>query len=36
LGEGEPGKLIELLTELSEAQRGRLLAGTALEFLGMQ
>jgi aminocarboxymuconate-semialdehyde decarboxylase len=35
LGEDEPGKLVESLTELTDAQRGRLLAGTALEFLGM-
>jgi aminocarboxymuconate-semialdehyde decarboxylase len=36
LGELEPGKLIESLTELSDTQRRRLLAGTALEFLGME
>ncbi len=35
LGEQEPGKLIESLTELSNAMRQRLLVGTALEFLGM-
>jgi aminocarboxymuconate-semialdehyde decarboxylase len=35
LGEDEPGRLIESLTELSEATRHRLLAGTALEFLGL-
>jgi aminocarboxymuconate-semialdehyde decarboxylase len=35
LGEAEPGKLIESLTELTDAQRYRLLAGTALEFLGL-
>jgi aminocarboxymuconate-semialdehyde decarboxylase len=35
LGECEPGKLIESLTELSVAQRQRLLAGTAQEFLGI-
>ncbi len=35
LGESEPGKLIESLTELNVAQRERLLAGTAEEFLGM-
>ncbi len=35
LGELEPGKLIESLPELSDAERRRLLAGTALEFLGM-
>jgi aminocarboxymuconate-semialdehyde decarboxylase len=34
LGEDEPGRLIESLTELSDAARQRLLAGTALEFLG--
>lgn len=34
LGEAEPGKLIESLPELSPADRERLLAGTALEFLG--
>jgi aminocarboxymuconate-semialdehyde decarboxylase len=36
LGELEPGKLIESLDELSDADRHRLLAGTALEFLGMR
>jgi aminocarboxymuconate-semialdehyde decarboxylase len=36
LGEPEPGKLIESLSELSDAERHRLLAGTALEFLGME
>jgi aminocarboxymuconate-semialdehyde decarboxylase len=36
LGEREPGKLIESLTELTDAQRARLLAGTAREFLGME
>jgi aminocarboxymuconate-semialdehyde decarboxylase len=35
LGESEPGKLIESLTELPDAARHRLLAGTALEFLGL-
>jgi aminocarboxymuconate-semialdehyde decarboxylase len=35
LGEAEPGQLIESLTELSEATRERLLAGTAREFLGL-
>jgi aminocarboxymuconate-semialdehyde decarboxylase len=35
LGEAEPGKLIQSLPELTEAQRQRLLAGTALEFLGI-
>jgi aminocarboxymuconate-semialdehyde decarboxylase len=36
LGEAEPGKLIESLTELTEAQRERLRAGTAREFLGLE
>ena len=35
LGEAEPGRLIESLGELSDAVRRRLLAGTALEFLGL-
>lgn len=35
LGEAEPGKLIGELTELTEAQRQRLLAGTAREWLGL-
>jgi aminocarboxymuconate-semialdehyde decarboxylase len=35
LGEQEPGRLIESLTELSAAVRERLLAGTAREFLGI-
>jgi aminocarboxymuconate-semialdehyde decarboxylase len=35
LGEDEPGRLIESLTDLPEATRQRLLAGTALEFLGL-
>jgi aminocarboxymuconate-semialdehyde decarboxylase len=35
LGEALPGQLIESLPELSPAQRQRLLAGTALEFLGL-
>jgi aminocarboxymuconate-semialdehyde decarboxylase len=35
LGEDVPGRLIESLTELDEATRGRLLGGTALEFLGV-
>lgn len=34
LGEARPGELIDSLTELTPAQRGRLLGGTALEFLG--
>jgi aminocarboxymuconate-semialdehyde decarboxylase len=36
LGEEHPGRLIESLPELSPATRERLLAGTALEFLGLQ
>jgi aminocarboxymuconate-semialdehyde decarboxylase len=35
LGELEPGHLIRELTELSSAQRNRLLGGTALEWLGL-
>ena len=35
LGETEPGRLIESLTDLPEPTRQRLLAGTALEFLGL-
>ena len=35
LGEAEPGRLIESLTDLPEAARARLLGGTALEFLGV-
>jgi aminocarboxymuconate-semialdehyde decarboxylase len=35
LGETEPGALIESLTELTAAQKERLLAGTAREFLGL-
>jgi aminocarboxymuconate-semialdehyde decarboxylase len=35
LGEHEPGRLIASLPELSERERHRLLAGTALEFLGL-
>jgi aminocarboxymuconate-semialdehyde decarboxylase len=35
LGETVPGELIEGLAELTAAQRQRLLAGTALEFLGL-
>ncbi len=34
LGESRPGELIESLTELTPADRARLLAGTAIEFLG--
>lgn len=36
LGELEPGKLIESLSDLSVASRERLLSGTALEWLGMK
>jgi aminocarboxymuconate-semialdehyde decarboxylase len=35
LGEQEPGRLIESMTDLDDATRRRLLAGTALEFLGL-
>ncbi|MBY0525929.1 MAG: amidohydrolase [Gemmataceae bacterium] len=35
LGEAEPGKLIASLTDLSDADRNRLLSGSALEFLGL-
>jgi aminocarboxymuconate-semialdehyde decarboxylase len=35
LGEGEPGRLVESLTELAEPVRRRILAGAALEFLGL-
>src|SRR5581483_1581909 len=34
LGEAEPGRLIESLADLPAAARERMLAGTALEFLG--
>src|SRR5262249_36604878 len=34
LGETEPGRLIESLTDLPADARERMLAGTALEFLG--
>ena len=34
LGEDEPGRLIESLSELPAAARERMLSGTALEFLG--
>jgi aminocarboxymuconate-semialdehyde decarboxylase len=34
LGEAEPGRLIESMTDLSSEARERMLAGTALEFLG--
>ena len=36
LGELEPGKLIRSLNDLAEADRARLLGGTALEFLGLE
>jgi aminocarboxymuconate-semialdehyde decarboxylase len=36
LGEAEPGRLIESLTDLPDAVKRRLLAGTALEFLGIE
>jgi len=36
LGEAEPGKLIESLSELTEEGRLQLLAGTAREFLGLR
>lgn len=36
LGEAEPGRLIESLTDLPPTTRERLLSGTALEFLGMR
>jgi len=36
LGEARPGALIESMPELTDAERGRLLSGTALEFLGLQ
>lgn len=36
LGEHEPGRLIESMTDLSSGTRDRLLAGTALEFLGLE
>jgi len=35
LGEQHPGRLIETMPELSDADRERLLSGTALEFLGL-
>jgi aminocarboxymuconate-semialdehyde decarboxylase len=35
LGEPEPGRLIESMSDLPEATRRRLLAGTAREFLGL-
>jgi aminocarboxymuconate-semialdehyde decarboxylase len=35
LGEAEPGRLIESMPDLPDAAKERLLAGTALEFLGV-
>jgi len=35
LGEAEPGKLIESMTDLDGETKDRILAGTALEFLGL-
>jgi aminocarboxymuconate-semialdehyde decarboxylase len=35
LGEAEPGRLIASLADLDDAVKQRLLAGTALEFLGL-
>ncbi|MDZ4829606.1 MAG: amidohydrolase family protein [Phycisphaerae bacterium] len=35
LGEREPGRLIEAMTELTNAERARLLFGTATEFLNL-
>jgi aminocarboxymuconate-semialdehyde decarboxylase len=36
LGEAEPGRLIESLDDLSATTKRRLLAATALEFLGLE
>jgi aminocarboxymuconate-semialdehyde decarboxylase len=36
LGEAEPGKLIESMDDLSRETKEQLLAGTALQFLGLQ
>ncbi|MFN2508064.1 MAG: amidohydrolase family protein [Chthoniobacterales bacterium] len=36
LGEAQPGQLIESMSELSEAEKAQLLAGTAREFLGLK
>ncbi len=36
LGESEPGQLIDGLSEVTAADRARMLGGTALEFLGRQ
>ena len=35
LGEATPGRLIDSMTSLSAETKERLLAGTALEFLGL-
>ena len=36
LGEPEPGAMIESIPELDDEARTRILAGTALEFLGVR
>ena len=36
LGEDHPGAMIEAMEKLTEHERGRMLGGTALEFLGLQ
>jgi aminocarboxymuconate-semialdehyde decarboxylase len=36
LGEDDPGKLIESMTQLSDATKRQLLAGTAMEFLNLK
>ncbi len=36
LGEARPGTVIDSLPELTSVQRGRMMAGTALEFLGIE
>lgn len=36
LGEAEPGRLIESMEDLTPEDRDRMLAGTALEFLGLE
>jgi aminocarboxymuconate-semialdehyde decarboxylase len=36
LGEAVPGKLIDAMTDLSDVTKARLLAGTALEWLGLR
>lgn len=35
LGEAHPGELVESMTDLTQAMKQRILAGTALEFLGL-